>query len=130
MRGFSGERETWRQFAIGLAVMLPWPVIAAVAQGLEDPFDYVIYLVGMFWSLLWDPVAEIQAKLPSGLEPFFTYGLLVALLLVWLAVAALPLFGHWPRRHVVGLWALQFGYAGAQALSGFFYVQTFILPAK
>jgi len=49
----------WPQFTIGLAVMIPWPVIAALLQGLKDPVDYLIYLIGMFWTLLWDPVAKI-----------------------------------------------------------------------
>ncbi len=119
--------ETRRQFVIGLAVMLPWPLAAGLLQPLESALDHVIYLIGLFWSLFWDPVAAIQDRLPQGGVDFFTGSLVTLLTLVWPTIAALPLLGRWPRGQVIGLWALQGGYAGSQALAGFFYVRTFVL---
>ena len=131
MRGFRSSSESplpWRQFGVGLLAMLPWPILAAVIQGLKDPVDYLIYLIGMFWSLLWDPVAKIQELLPARLENPFTYALLAILVLTWFTVAALPLFGRWPKKQVLGLWVLQASFAAAQALSGFVYVKLYLLP--
>lgn len=126
MRGILGEPETLKQFGIGLGVMLPWPVGAALLQSLDGPIDYLIYLVGMFWNLLWDPVARLQGALsPTGVTVATTL-IVGMLILMWLTIAVLPLLGRWPRREVIGLWAIQCGYAGAQAISGYFYARSFL----
>lgn len=116
----------WRQFWIGLGLMLPWPAMAAVVQPLGSPadFDLVIYFMGLFWTLLWDPIAAAQHALPLVWADWFTVAIVVVFALMWLAIAALPLLGRWPGRQMIGLWALQFAYAGAQAISGFFYVKS------
>lgn len=118
------------QTVIGFVLMFPWPLGAALIQPLGSPstsdFDYVIYVVGLFWVLLWDPIAAVQGALsPAGLTTF-TAVLVIAFCSLWLTVAALPLLGRWPGRQVIGLWSLQSAYAGAQAIAGFYYAKNFV----
>lgn len=113
----------WRQFWIGIGLMLPWPVAAFVIQPLPSEVDFIIYFIGLFWDLLWDPIAAAQEALPGASSNIFTYGIVALFALMWLALAALPLLGRWPGRQVIGLWALQFSYAGAQAIAGYFYAK-------
>lgn len=127
MPGSAPVSEIRRQFVIGLAVMLPWPLATSLLQPLESALDHVIYLIGLFWSLFWDPIATIQNCIAPGWVDHFTNALIALLTLVWPTIAALPLLGRWPRGQVIGLWALQGGYAGSQALAGYFYVRTFVL---
>ena len=116
------------QTAIGGGLMLAWPLGATIALPLGPPFgfDYVIYVVGLWWVLLWDPIAAAQGALPPAWSSPFTVALVVAFVALWLVVAALPLLGRWPGRQVIGLWALQFAYAGAQAIAGYYYASDFV----
>lgn len=116
------------QGAIGLALMAPWPLGAAVIQPLGPPadFDGVIYFIGLFWTLFWDPIAAAQGALPPAWSRLFTVLIVAAFASLWLAIAALPLLGRWPGRQVIGLWALQFAYAGSQAIAGFLYARSLI----
>ena len=114
---------TWRQFWVGLCLMVLWPVAASVVYPLGSADDYLIYLLGFLWTTLWDPIAAAQGALNPPWQGVFTVAALAVMALMWLTVAALPLLGRWPGKQAYGLWALQFSYAGAQAIAGYFYVQ-------
>ena len=127
MRGIPHQRESWKQFAVGLGIMLPWPIGAAVLQPLRDPSDYAIYFVGLFWDLLWDPVAKLQSVLSYPINNLITILIVGMFVVMWLTIAVIPLFGRWPRREIIGLWALQCAYAGSQAIAGYFYAKSFLV---
>jgi hypothetical protein len=129
MRGnFPIERESWKQFGFGLCLMIPWPLGASLLQPLDELSKYLIYLVGLFWNLAWDPITKIQENLsPVGID-MFTLTLIGTLVLMWLTVAALPLLGRWPGKQIIGLWSMQCTYAGSQAISGYFYAKSFLIP--
>lgn len=116
------------QTVIGFALMFPWPLGAALIQplGSLSDFDFVIYFIGLFWLLLWDPIAAVQGALSTGGSTTFTVAIVLAFCVLWLTVAALPLLGRWPGRQVIGLWSLQSAYAGAQAIAGFYYAKNFV----
>ena len=106
--------------------MAAWPIAASMKQPLDDVLEYPIYLVGLFWSLLWEPIRKVQEQLsPDWLLQGFTFLVVGILVLMWAVVAALPFLGRWRGRQVIGLWALQTSYAGAQAIVGFFYARDY-----
>lgn len=115
------ERGAWRQFWIGLGLMLLWPFVMAIIQPLETPADYLIYVTGFFWDLFWDPIRAAQNYLDGFWASTFTFVILALLVLMWITVAALPLLGRWRGRQSIGLWSLQCAYAGCQAIAGYFY---------
>lgn len=106
--------------------MAVWPAAATLRQPLPYWTEYPIYLVGLFWSVLWEPIRQIQDRMASPmLLHGFTIAVVGTLVLMWLVVAALPFVGHWRGRQAIGLWALQSSYAGSQTIAGFFYARDF-----
>ena len=95
----------------------------AIAQPLKTPTDYLIYVMGLFWELLWDPITAIQNYLKLFWGSVFTFVIVTLFVLMWITVAALPLFGRWHGRQAIGLWAMQFAYAGSQAIAGYFFAK-------
>ena len=108
------------QFFVGLGLMASWPVLAVALRPQGSLPDNFLYLIGGFWSLFFDPIREAQNSFESAWAfQLFTMFLVGALIAMWLVVAALPFFGHWRGKQVIGLWAVQTSYAGAQAMMGY-----------
>lgn len=100
--------------------MASWPIVAFLVQPLGNLPDNLLYLIGGFWSLFFDPIREIQNRLDSPWSmQAFTMTLVGGLVIMWLVVAALPFLGNWRGKQVIGLWAVQTSYAGSQALMGY-----------
>ena len=117
------DRGVWRQFWIGLGLMLIWPISMAIAQPLKTPTDYLIYVMGLFWELFWDPITAAQNFLKLFWGSVFTFVIVTLFVLMWITAAALPLLGRWHGRQAIGLWSMQFAYAGSQAIAGYFFAK-------
>lgn len=96
-------------------------------QPLDGLLDYPIYLVGLFWNLLWDPVAKLQSVLSYPINNLVTVFIVGMFVVMWFTIAVIPLFGRWPSKEIIGLWALQCAYAGSQAIAGYFYAKSFLV---
>jgi len=117
-------------FLIGCGLMLIWPAGLSLLHPHDRPieyliYEYLIYFLGAFLLIFDGPIEQLNdwayqySDKIGDIIGIVLFGLMV---MMWMAILALPWIGHWNRRPRI-LWFSQSAYAAAHAICGFFFAR-------